>query len=145
MLQITTDRALTQLGQTIQMALAPVFLFSGVAAFLGVLNMRLSRVIDRTRILDARDPDEEDARELRNLFHRRAVINWAITLCTICALSVATIVLLMFLGIVVHFAVAKVVVGFFLAAMLTLIIALFLFLHEIRMAISYTRRATRHH
>lgn len=144
-MQVTSE-PLTALGQTIQMAIAPVFLLSGVAAFLAVLNTRLSRVIDRTRVLDARDSDDdEDARELRNLFHRRKVINWGITLCTLSALCVAAVIFLMFWGIVVHFPVGKAVAVLFTVSMLALIFALLCFLHEIQAAVRYTRRATRHH
>jgi hypothetical protein len=43
--------------QVIQTALAPAFLLSGVGAILAVLINRLSRVIDRFRILEScRDP-----------------------------------------------------------------------------------------
>lgn len=146
MTQITTNEPLTALGLTIQMSIAPVFLFSGVAAFLAVLNSRLSRVIDRTRVLDARSlDDEEDAREMRSLFHRRKVINWAITLCTLSALCVALVVLLMFLGIVVDFPLGSMVAALFVTAMITLITAMLCFLHEVRAAVRHTRRATRHH
>ena len=146
MIQITTAEPLTALGQTIQMSISPVFLFSGVAAFLSVLNSRLSRVIDRTRVLDARSlDDDEDVREMRSLFHRRKVINWAITLCTISALSVALVVLLMFLGLVVHFPIGSMVAVLFVTAMISLIIAMLCFLHEVRAAVRHTRRATRHH
>lgn len=146
MIQITTNEPLTALGQTIQMSISPIFLFSGVAAFLAVLNSRLSRVIDRTRILDARDSsDDEDAREMRSLMHRRHVINSAITFCTISALCAALVVLLMFLGIVVDFPLMKTVTGLFITAMVALIVAMLFFLHEVRAAVRHTRRATRHH
>ena len=36
----------------IQLAVAPVFLLTGVAAFLNVLTNRLARIIDRARMLE---------------------------------------------------------------------------------------------
>ena len=40
------------IGHVIQLAIAPVFLLTGVATKLTVLMNRLARIIDRTRVLD---------------------------------------------------------------------------------------------
>src|SRR5512136_1239615 len=52
------------IAHAIQLALAPVFLLSGIAGFLGVLTNRLARVVDRARNIErelrqatAVDPD----------------------------------------------------------------------------------------
>ena len=39
------------IGHAIQLALAPVFLLTGIAAMLGVMTGRLARIIDRGRFL----------------------------------------------------------------------------------------------
>ena len=144
MFQVTVDREVAALGAAIQMAIAPVFLLSGVAAFLGVLNTRLMRVIDRTRLIEVHHPqDEDDVAELRILMRRRRYLNRAITLSTGCALLVAFIIMLMFLGIVVHFAVVKIVVFLFIAAMLGLIASLLSFLREVNLAVRFFRKETR--
>jgi Protein of unknown function (DUF2721) len=40
----------SDLAKAIQLALAPVFLLSGIAALLGVMTGRLARIIDRGRL-----------------------------------------------------------------------------------------------
>ena len=42
----------TDIAHVIQAAIAPVFLLSGVAAMLGVLTNRLTRIVDRARALE---------------------------------------------------------------------------------------------
>ena len=144
MIQVVVDRDVAALGAAIQMAIAPVFLLSGVAAFLSVLNTRLIRVIDRTRLIEVHHPQEEDdVAELRILMRRRRYLNRAITLSTACALLVALVIVLMFLGIVVHFGVVKIVVFMFIAAMLALILALLSFLREVNLAVRFFRKETR--
>ena len=140
LLQIVADPEVTVLATAIQMSIAPAFLLSGVAAFLAVLNSRLARVIDRTRMIEPLTLEDEDINELRILMRRRKYINRAITLSTACALLVALVIALMFLGIVVHFAVVKIVVSLFIAAMLALIGALLMFLREVHLAVRYFRR-----
>jgi len=49
-----TESQVAALGHVIQLAVAPVFLLSGVSGLLGVLTNRLSRIIDRARVLEER-------------------------------------------------------------------------------------------
>lgn len=145
MLQIPSDQALTAVGRSIQLAIAPVFLLSGVAAFLNVLNSRLLRVVDRTRTLEERDAmDELDELEMQMLMRRRHAINYSITLCTVCALCICILIMLMFVGAVVHVDVLHVVVALFVGSMATLIGALLFFLREVNMAVRHFRRTLRH-
>ena len=68
-------------AHVIQMSVAPVFLLTGVGAMLNVLTNRLSRIIDRARILEARLPNAEDAvqetlhKGLANLAQRSQLIH----------------------------------------------------------------------
>jgi len=39
------------IAEVIQLAVAPVFLLTGIAGFLSVLSHQLSRVVDRTRVV----------------------------------------------------------------------------------------------
>src|SRR3546814_2005417 len=43
---------ITVIAQTIQLAVAPVFLLAGIGAFLNVCAGRLGRVIDRARVVE---------------------------------------------------------------------------------------------
>jgi hypothetical protein len=144
MAQMAVDKEVTALGAAIQMAITPAFLLSGVAAFLNVLNTRLVRVIDRTRLIETHDPqNDDDTAELRVLLRRRRYINRSITWSTACALLVAFVIMLMFLGIVVHFAVVKLVVFLFIASMIAFIVALLSFLREVNLAVRFFRKETR--
>jgi hypothetical protein len=144
MVQLAAVPELTALGAAIQMAIAPVFLLSGVAAFLSVLNTRLIRVIDRTRLIEVHLPqDDDDIAELRTLMRRRRYLNRAITFSTACALLVAIVIMVMFLGIVMHFPVVKIVVFLFVTAMIALIAALLSFLREVNLAVRFFRKETR--
>ena len=96
------ESALADIGHAIQLAIAPVFLLTGVAAFLNVLTNRLARIIDRARVLEAmlghvsEQQRAEAERELGALSRRARLINRSIGLATICALLVCTVVALLF-------------------------------------------------
>ena len=90
------------IAHAIQLALAPVFLLSGIWVFLGVLTNRLARIVDRARNLEneLRHPEARDPERIRNqlaaLARRARCINIAITLGTIAALLIALVVALLF-------------------------------------------------
>ena len=91
------------IAQVIQTAVAPVFLLTGIAALLGVLSTRLSRVVDRSRVLEKKHRLTHDEalsvalkRERRYLMRRGRLINWAFTLCVACALLVCVVVIMLF-------------------------------------------------
>jgi len=50
--RVQQDTGITAVAHAIQLAVAPVFLLSGIGAMLAVLTNRLSRIIDRGRVLD---------------------------------------------------------------------------------------------
>lgn len=61
---------ISSVAHVIQLAVAPVFLLTGIGAILSVLSTRLARVIDRYRVLSALEEMERIAHkaEMRNLF-----------------------------------------------------------------------------
>jgi len=139
------ESELADIGRVIQLAIAPVFLLTGVASFLGVLTSRLGRIIDRARVLEsmlahASEYQRAEAeRELAALSRRARLINRSIGMATICALLVCTVIALLFvgafLGVEMH-----VTVGLaFVATMLALIAALVSFLREIFLATRHLR------
>ena len=98
----TGPEALPGIAHAIQLAIAPVFLLTGIAALLGVMATRLARVIDRGRELEAgwRDLDEQ-ARlrvraELSSLERRRKLASWSINFCTEAALLVCFVIAVLF-------------------------------------------------
>jgi hypothetical protein len=139
------DAGITAVAHAIQLAVAPVFLLSGVGAMLAVLTNRLSRVIDRSRVLEtqlATNPPEAGAgipTELQTLSRRAQLISHAITFCTITALLVCAVIATMFVGAFVRFDTAVLVALLFVAAMLALFIGLLSFIREIFIATANLR------
>ena len=133
----------------IQLAVAPVFLLSGIGAILAVMTSRLGRIIDRARVLEDRlanaTADEMPAieRDLGTLTHRARLIGPAITLCTITALLVCTVIAILFSSAFFHFDAAVPVALLFIAAMLAFFLGLLWFLREIYVATSNLRIASR--
>jgi hypothetical protein len=125
------------IAHAIELALAPVFLMTGVAAMLGVLTTRLSRIIDRARLLERRLAEAPISSradlhgDIRVLARRARLMNWAISLCTACALLLCTVVASLFLAAFFDLDVSLLVGLFFIAAMLALFAGLVAFLREI--------------
>jgi MFS family permease len=128
------------IAHTIQLAVAPVFLLSGLGMLLNLFAGRLSRIVDRSRWFDEHFDTfderrrERAVRELRLLDRRIGVVGWAITLCTISAVAVCLVVAGLFLSRLTGGGFARAVAYLFIAAMLLLIAALMAFLWEIRLA-----------
>ena len=145
------EGALSGLAHTIQLAVAPVFLFTGIGSFLNVLTSRLARIIDRTRALEgapgvpgAPPATAGDARdELRVLRRRIELINRAIGMCTYSALLVAGTVGTLFVGAVLRLDISMLVAIAFVAAMLTLVTGLTSFLGEVRLSTRHLRQQAR--
>ena len=91
------SEAMPLISHAIQLAIAPVFLLTGIAGLLGVMATRLARVIDRGRALEAAWKTFDDkARaqalvELAYLERRRKLASWAINSCTAAALLVIAV------------------------------------------------------
>jgi VIT1/CCC1 family predicted Fe2+/Mn2+ transporter len=133
------------IAHAIQLALAPVFLLSGIWVFLGVLTNRLARIVDRARKmeLELRQAGAATAGRLRNqlstMDRRARLINVAITLGTVAALFTAFVVALLFAGTFVPINLALPVAVLFVLSMLSLIAAFVSFLFEVRIAIAALR------
>ncbi len=137
------------IAHAIQLALAPVFLLSGIGVLLGVLTNRLARIVDRARkvedsVRNATAPDHEEAREQLKVASRRArFINASITLSTIAALLIALVVALLFASTFVPLSLAIYVAVLFVLAMIALVGALLSFLIEVRIATAALRIGAR--
>lgn len=136
------------IAHAIQLAVAPVFLLSGIGVFLGVLTNRLARIVDRARKVEegldqATTADPDAAREALRVASRRAhYINVSVTLGTIAALLVALVVALLFASTFVPLNLAASVAILFVLAMTALVGALVAFLVEVRIAIAALRIGT---
>ena len=126
----------------IQLAVAPVFLLSAVATLLGVLTGRLGRAVDRRRVLvsalaalDA--PLAAGANgELAFVNQRVATIYVAIALSVMGALLICLTIAVAFMAVLAGMNLARMVTVLFVLAMLALIAALAVFLHEIYLAVN---------
>lgn len=130
---------LTQLAQIIQLAVAPVFLFAGLGAFLNVCAGRLARIIDRARSLEPRiltaRGDEHDRLidEVRLLDRRIKVVNRAIFLTVLAALLVSAVVILLFTAFLTGYRFGTAIALLFIAAMVCTGSGFAIFLHETRL------------
>ena len=137
---MVTPENVTDIAHAIELALAPVFLLTGIAALLGVMTNRLARIIDRGRYFEQEwdtlsGPAQEAGRtELRFLEQRRRLANRAITAGTLAALLVCLVVATLFLEVLLEVRLRGAAGVFFFLAMVSLIVGLGTFLREIFLA-----------
>ncbi len=142
---------LGNIGQIIQLAIAPVFLLTGVGTNLTVLTNRLARIIDRSRALEeivsmqgAEGLSPNMRIELDELYQRSHLINRAITLSSTCALLICLVIAALFLGDALDLHLDKVVAALFVSGVLALIGSFIYFLREIFVATKTLRRQREH-
>lgn len=141
-----THDDIVTVATVIQLAVAPVFLLTGIAGLLGVMANRLGRITDRARVLERRLPtvhrEELVAtlnRELANLWRRSRLINWALSLGTLGALLVCVVIVTLFIGDVSEVDLSRLIVFLFVSAMLAVIGALLFFIREVYLATATVR------
>ncbi|HUC98345.1 MAG TPA: DUF2721 domain-containing protein [Candidatus Polarisedimenticolaceae bacterium] len=124
-------------AHAVQLAVAPVFLLSGIGAMLAVMTSRLGRIIDRARDLEERLVDASPEyfstlqSDLRMLSQRAKLIYLAIALCTTTALLVCSVIAFLFVSAFLQFDASVAVALLFIAAMSTFVLGLLWFLREI--------------
>jgi hypothetical protein len=149
-----TELTITTVAHVIQLAVAPVFLLTGVGTILNVMTSRLSRIIDRFRVLESILLNNETStysateissqhQEMLILAHRERVIYWAISLSTLCALLICVVIATLFVGTVMGVQMTSLIAFLFIAAMLALIGGLLSLLHEIYIATASIHRVTK--
>jgi hypothetical protein len=137
------------IARLVQSSIAPVFLFSGVAAMLGVLTNRLARIVDRARTLEAKLVAHPGSTgqlhaDLLVLARRARYINLAISLCAVSALLIALVVVTLFANAFLGFNLGAVIALLFVVAMLVLSAAFIAFLVEVRQATAALRIGAPH-
>jgi hypothetical protein len=141
-----------EIGHIIQLAIAPVFLLTGVGTNMLVLTNRLARIIDRTRFLeeqlDQRDSAEYGKHpkylaELDVLFRRAKKINRAIFLSTSCALLICMVVAGLFIADALDLRLASLIAGFFVLAMVSLTGSFIYLLREVLLATEFMNQQQR--
>ena len=127
----------TDIAHVIQLAVAPVFLLSGVGVTLTVLTNRLARIIDRARLLEGRVAGGAMPRlheELGTLSRRAQLIHRAITLSVTCALLICVVIAALFLATLLRRDLSWLIASAFILGMLAFTGALVNFLREIFLA-----------
>ena len=126
------------IAQVIQLALAPVFVLMGIAGFLSVISHRLSRVVDRTRVVErflhnikTKEHREKLCREANSLWMRTRIINWSIRLSVGSALIICVVVICLFVDDFVVFKLGAQIAYLFIASMLLIIVSLLLLIIEV--------------
>ena len=139
---------INDIAHVIQLAVAPVFLLSGVGVMLTVFTNRLGRIIDRARGLEERleagTAANVDAAywELGRLRVRGRFVNAAVGLLVICAMLIGATVVTLFLGETLAPTSERLVPFSFLGGIVCFVLALIFFLVETLLA-SHTLRFVR--
>ena len=113
-------------AETVRLALAPVFLLSGIGAFLNVLASRLSRIVDRSRDIEPRllaSRGSEHDRwigDLKVLDRRMSLISWATGLSVTSAILTCLVVILLFAANLVRTRLGTEIAWLFMASMLAI-------------------------
>ncbi|MDM0028845.1 DUF2721 domain-containing protein [Variovorax saccharolyticus] len=138
----------SDVAHAIQLALAPVFLLTGIAGLLNAMAGRLARIVDRGRQLtEGPIPRERQIVaaiqvELDSLEHRRYLAGAAITASTFSALLVCTVIAALFLEVMLQIRLSWLLGLLFTGATLTLVVGLAYFLREIQLATRTVRIPT---
>jgi hypothetical protein len=137
--------ARTGIAHVIQLAVAPVFLLTGVGAILNVMANRLARIVDRARTLELKlgaaegDARTELAQRLANLQRRAHMISRSIAMCVVTAVLVCGVIVTLFFGEFFAFEAAGPAALLFIAALLSFLLALIGLLREILLATATLR------
>lgn len=133
------------IAQTIQLALAPVFVLVAIGNIMNILSTRLGRIVDRSRVLLDRhgvtEGEDHDrvVLEIRSLDRRIVIIGRAILSLVLAGLVIGLVVALLFVEEFLHLDLQRIAAGAFILAIALLMWALLLFLRETRLASAILR------
>jgi Protein of unknown function (DUF2721) len=134
------DQDVVTIAHVIQLAIAPVFLVTGIGSLLGVMANRLARIIDRARFVEGGwskldGAEQADARvELTGLAHRAHLASWAINFSALAALLVCALIAALFLDAFVGTKLRWLVGVLFVLSMIALSGGIICFLREVYVA-----------
>ncbi|MES2002851.1 MAG: DUF2721 domain-containing protein [Pseudomonadota bacterium] len=130
---------ITTVADTVRLAVAPVFLLSGIGAFLNVCASRLSRIVDRSRdveprLLSSRGREHDRwLAEMNVLDRRMRLVSSAITMSVISAVLTCLVVALLFAASLIEPRVGIAIAVLFIAATIAIAISFGIFLVETRL------------
>jgi hypothetical protein len=138
MIALPGSISLESVAETVRLAVAPIFLLSGIGAFLNVCAARLSRIVDRSRdieplLLSSRGREHDRwLAELRTVDRRMNLVSLAITCAVLSAVLTCLVVILLFSGEFVAARVGVAVALLFIGAMASIAFSFAIFLLETR-------------
>jgi hypothetical protein len=130
--------SVTTVADIVRIAVAPVFLLSGIASFVNVCTSRLSRIVDRSRdieplLLSSRGEEHERwLGELRIIDQRMRLVSSAITLSVLSAVLICAVVVLLFSANITSLHVANAIALLFIGSMVAIGLGFAIFLVETR-------------
>ena len=133
------------IAQTIQLALAPVFVLVAIGHILATLSARLGRIVDRSRVLQGRHgktsgrEHEMVVLEIRAVDRRIVLVGQSIRMLVLSSLAIGTTVAILFLEEIVGLDLQSVAAGIFLFGLALLMWGLVLFLRETQVAAAALR------
>jgi hypothetical protein len=140
MFDTSPDLSVSTVAEIVRLALAPVFLLSGIGAFVNVLASRLSRIVDRSRhvepmLLASRGAEHDRwISELKILDRRMSLISWATGLSVTSAVLTCLVVVLLFAANLIRTRMGTEIAWLFMASMLTIGAGFAVFLIETTIA-----------
>ena len=132
---------LDELIPTLQLAVGPVILISGVGLILLSMTNRFGRVIDRARQLthELRGANEAERKSLLEqltiLSQRARLVRSGITYGVFSVFLAALLIITLFVGALWQLQAAPVIVGLFVLCMLSLIICVLYFMSDINLSL----------
>lgn len=142
--------SISAVAQVIQLSIAPVFLLAGIGALLSMLTLRLARVTDRVRVLEARIPTmdadgvDDVIAEAHVQWRRIRLIYWAIRLGVASALFICLVVMCLFLGEFVDIRLGPLIALLFVGSMSLISAALVCLLFEVSISTNRMRQRMEH-
>ena len=121
----------------IQLSITPVILLSGMGALMISLTNRMARIVDRTRILAglvrqaAGDDRTQVEHQLEVMWRRAKLMRLSVTLAGASMLVSCLLVVVIFLGALVHRELGGVILGFFATSLGLIIASLIAFLRDL--------------
>lgn len=140
MFESSPDLSVSTVAEIVRVALAPVFLLSGIGAFLNVLASRLSRIVDRSREVEPRLLSSRGAEhdrwiaDLKILDWRMSLISWATGLSVTSAILTCLVVILLFAANLMRTHLGTEIAWLFMASMVAIGTAFAVFLVETTVA-----------
>lgn len=140
MFEGSTYLPVSTVADVVRIAVAPVFLLSGIASFVNVCTTRLSRIVDRSRdiepmLLASRGAEHDRwIGDLKILNKRMSLVSWATALSVVSALLICLVVVLLFAASLSRFRFGSEIALLFIASMLAIGGAFAVFLYETTVA-----------